>query len=392
MENLNGESHSGSQIEAKKLNLLIEKNKEIIGDFNLVSVGESGFVLQNEMMKPQKENDWVFFDYDDTLAAYTDVKIKRQNLYADYLQKELKVNISLEDIKKILEITDKFCRWESNLGEGKHYHVAANMISLSWATDQLNTNKKNIDETITKIQTTLDRIKDQLKGSQKGEEGDPFYFKNNKLILCGKVPWSSKIENIFQETVINPPLFKETVNVIKEIKKPENYEFNTGIFTYGDPYFQFLKIVNFLKENPDLSINQIWLTKKPKGQFVEDLIKAQLGPIEQHKPVMVIFDDDPKELKGLSKLNELESKSGFELVTIRSKQSGIKLEKDQWISLSKFGEIDFTSKEYLAKDILKIFLINRYLSIIKNRSIDDNVLEMEKNRLIKLGVNIEDIS
>ncbi len=131
--------------EEDKLQILIEKYKDRLGNFDLVPVGTAGFILQSQRQRPMAGNDWVFFDYDDTLVATTAVKEERLKQYIEHLEKS-GIQLTPEQAKKIMDLTDKFSRWEENEGEGRIYHANSHMVAL------VRENGENTDETITGIQ------------------------------------------------------------------------------------------------------------------------------------------------------------------------------------------------------------------------------------------------
>lgn len=410
-----------TELESKKIDKLVEKNKEELGEFDIVPVDEAGFLLQRKELKPMAGNDWVFLDYDDTLAATTEIKQDRLSLYKEYLNQEPGLTVSEENVQRVMDITDNFSRWEEKPGEGKHYHVGAHMSALTWATEQLKSHpQKNLDHLIERVKQAFERIKAQLKENGGQESEDPFYFRGKKLILRTKRPWSRKVEEIFEQTMFNPPLYEETVDATKETGEPTRsiHRFNVGVFTYGEPQYQLSKVFNLLKSHPDLPISQIWLTRKPKGEFVEELIKTKAVqeteldyvpteledypgeslsppsgyPLGETPHTMVIFDDDPKQLSNVLSSNEfLRENSGAKFLAVRSRQESTKAENREWNVKAPYNEVDFTSREYLSRDIANIFRINRYLAMRENYSEDHPRLVAEKEHLKKLGVNIREL-
>lgn len=406
-----------NQTEAKRIGILLEKNKEELGNFDMVPVGKVGYILQNERQKPMAGNDWVFFDYDDTLVATTEVKERRLELYRIYLEK-LGIQMSEEQAGKIVEMTDGFSRWEENKGEGKLYHANTHMAALQWATNTFRESQNKTDVTITDLQGHLDRIKTQLIQNQQPQENDPFYFrsKDEKFILRGTDKmWSKDIEDIFMQTMINPPQYEETITAAKETGQPRDsiHRTNLGIFTYGDPYYQLLKVFELMKQHPDFAISQIWLTRGPKGDFIVETVKTKATskleqdyvPAEleeypgeglaygsghvlgQTEHVVVMMDDNPKELSSILSANDyLKENTKSSFVVVRSKRAGTKEQNREWQVNTPYGELDFTSHSFLPRDISNTFLINRYLNI-KSRLGDQhpNTLRLQ-NELKKRGV------
>ncbi|SRR5258708_610375 len=193
------------EVESRKINSLVEQYKEKLGPFDVVPVGEVGFVVQPKRQLPMAGNDWFLFDYDDTLRATTEVKGKRLDLYKKYAHR---VGIDLPDnyLATVMETTDKFSRWEDTPGGGDSYHPNAHMSALDWSTRKLHGNSKQkngaVDDTqsvVTDIQQTLTRVKQGLNREDTGKLDDPFHFRapDKKLILQSKIPWSKDIEEIF---------------------------------------------------------------------------------------------------------------------------------------------------------------------------------------------------
>ncbi|GEM_PF-4452821 len=381
-----------NQVEANKIGTLIRENRSELGEFHLIPVGRIGYILQSKNQLPMAGNDWVLFDYDDTLVATTEVKEKRLAMYKDYLKKQ-DIPMTDEQASTIVSITDKFSRWEENEGQGKLYHANAHMIALQWATNVIKDGQDTIQKTINGVQERLARIKSQLTQHEQPQDGDPFYFraKDNKLILSGvDRMWSRDIEDIFARTMINPPLYEETIEAAVETGRPRTsiHRINIGIFTYGDPYYQLLKVFELMKKHPDFAISQIWLTRGPKGDFITEAVKTgvtrrleqeYVPPGLEEYPgeglsagsghvlgktahVIVMMDDNPKELSSILSSNDfLRTQSGAQFAIVRSKRSGTKEQHREWQVGTPYGELDFTSRHFSPTDVVNTFLINRYL-------------------------------
>jgi hypothetical protein len=370
----------------------------------------------------------VFFDYDDTLVATTEVKGKRLEMYKAYLKTQ-GIAIADEQATNIMSITDKFSRWEENEGEGKLYHANVHMGALQWATNVVKENPDKAREVITDLQKKLDRIKSQLTSEQLPQEDDPFYFrpKDKKFILRGiNKRWSKLIEDIFTQTMINPPQYEETIQAAKQTGKPYDsiHRTNLGVFTYGDPYYQLHKVFELMKQHPDFPISQIWLTRVPKGDFIvqavketattnleQDYVPADLEDypgggiasgsgyvLGQTDHVIVMLDDNPRELFSILKSNDyLRENTKSQFIVVRSKRDRTKALNTEWQVSTPYGELDFTQEQPLRpSDISNIFLINIYLSV-KSRLERDNssyILGLQNESLQKelraRGITLEE--
>lgn len=230
--------------------------------------------------------------------------------------------------------------------------------------------------------------------------------------------WSKDIEDIFIQTMINPPQYEETIEAAKETGRPSTSidRTNLGIFTYGDPYYQLLKVFELMKQHPDFAISQIWLTRAPKGDFVvqavkeksttkfeQDYVPAELEDypgegiaygssyvLGQTEHVIVMLDDNPKELSSILSSNDyLKENTKSQFVVVRSKRAGTKEQNREWQVNTLYGELDFTSRSFLPRDISNTFLINRYLNV-KSRLGEQhpNTLRLQ-NELQARGVSLE---
>jgi hypothetical protein len=413
-------TNSEQQIEEKRIRRLIEKYKQKTGDFDIVSIGSSGYILQSKLQRPMAGNDWVFFDLDDTLVAYTEVKKRRLELYETYLKKS-NINIPSELASNVLEITDKFSRWEEHEGEGKMYHANAHMNVLQWATNLLRNNKVPPEESLSTIRTDLDRIKNQLMEEGEQVKTDPFYFRHSDrrftLRSAGNM-WSKDIEDIFTGSMISPPVYQETMAAAIETGSPRQSvnRTNIGIFTYGDPYFQLLKVLELMEQQPDFPISQIWLSQSPKGDFIVDLAKsgatakldldylpAELeeypgegisgtsGEVLGHENhVIVMMDDNPKELSSILLANSyLREHTGAEFVVVRSKRPETKESRRDWQVNTPYGELDFTSGSLLPQDISNTFLINRFLTTKSRLGPDHPNTKYLEEQMQRRGIKLE---
>lgn len=408
-----------NQTEAKRIGVLLGKYKEVLGNFDLVSVGKIGYILQSQRQRPMAGNDWVFFDYDDTLVATTEVKIRRSELYRAYLKK-LGIQITDDHADKIVEMTDKFSRWEENKGEGEIYHSSTHLAALQWVTRTIKESQDKTDETTVDLQGHLDRIKTQLTHDQESQENDPFYFssKDKKFTLRGADKmWSKDMEDIFLQTMINPSQYTETIEAAKITGQPHDsiHRMNLGVFTYGDPYYQLLKVFELMKQHSELAISQIWLTRGPKGDFIIETVKTKATSkleqdyipeeleeypgeglaygsgyvLGQTEHAVVMMDDSPKELSSiLSANNYLKENTKCSFVVVRSKRAGSKEQYREWQVNTPYGEIDFTSHSFLPRDISNILLINRYLNIKSRLGEEDPRVLRLKNELKVRGITV----
>lgn len=412
--------------EERGLSNLVDRYSEKIGGYEIHPVGESGFLLQSEKQLPMAGNDWFLFDYDDTLRGTTEVKSKRLELYVDYAR-SLGIEASEEDLKHLVDATDKFARWEDVDGGGNAYHANTHMSTLHWATERLKSSKESDPEgVIDEIDATLARIKGELTSEGETQEGDPFHFRDNRFVLKSNfwfedgvfTPWPDGIKDIFMESMINPPDYPASIQAMKEIGHPSDsiHRVNMGVFTYGQPYYQLLKVFELLEQNPDIPINQIWLTKVPKGEFIRDLIESganrktqleyvassmpggSLGseeggismgsgyPLGEHPHVLVMMDDNPKELNSILGTNEfLSQETGASFAVVRSRGGGGRETDKEWVVDGPNGEIDFRTKEFTAKEVALTLESCRYMNYEAKYGPENPKVVNMRQRLERMG-------
>lgn len=404
------------QLEEKKLQSLIEKYRDRLGGFDLVRVENAGYILQSQRQKPMAGGDWIFFDLDDTLIAYSAAKGDRLQQYTDYLL-ETGIELSEAQAEKILKLTDAFSRWEEDSRTGKLYHANSHMLALQWAT-QLLGGSSNYDETIALIELELARMKGSLSEPNDSKATDPFTLSSEtrKLSLNGlQHLWSKKIESIFMGTTVNPSSYDVVLQAGIAAGTPNDsiHRTNAGVFTYGDPYFQLLKTFELLEKNPDLALSQIWLSKIPKGAFIvetakqgatqafpQDYVPTELEEYpgegisygsgyvlgNAHHTILMV-DDDPRQLDSILESNaHLEKHTGAQFMGIRSKQPNTKMLHREWQVTTTHGELDFTSTSFSPSDIQAVFLINLLISRRSRLGDDHADVAKLKKRLNELGV------
>lgn len=394
---------TSAEINARKIALLIEKHKELLGPTEIISLGEAGLILKRETNQSAPAKDWLLLDYDDTLAASTEIKKERLRLYVEYLQNKLNLTETTTQFlaENIIKLADEFARWENPSSNIKQYHLGAHMMALSWASEYLiNHAQQPSEEVLAYLRTQLDSLKETIastpdKQTAAEKLAPPFYFKADKLISKNKRPWLAEIENIFQQTSFNPPLYQEPLASIKSAETPSDNQLqNLVIFTYGEPYFQLSKVIKLLEQNPDLQVAQIWLTQTSKGKFVQaiwqkgQVSEAQLDQVK----TLTLVDDDPKQLKDFADCNAyMETQAQHpQLIAIRSKRPGTKTAQKDWPT-HPYGELNFAEENQPALPILTILQINRYRALRDKLAADDPQLKNLAMQLEQARVELDKI-
>lgn len=414
--------------EERGLSNLIDRYSEKLGGYEIHQVGDAGYLLQSKNQIPMAGNDWFLFDYDDTLRGTTEVKEKRLDLYKDYAR-SVGVQVPDDVLQHLMETTDKFARWEDTEGGGSSYHANTHMSTLHWVTENLKSvTEEKSEEAVSNIEGRLQRIKTEIEGGSQQQEDDPFYFRDNKFILKSKfwypegvlTPWSDGIKDLFMQSMMNPPDYPASVQAMGEIGQPKDsiHRVNMGIFTYGQPYYQLLKVFELLKENPDTPINQIWLTKVPKGRYIEELVTSGVNretqmeyvsstipggsldseeggismgsgyPLGEHPHVMVMMDDNPKELNSILDTNKfLAEKTGASFAVVRSRGGGGRETDKEWAVNAPHGEIDFRNKKFTAQEVALTLKATRYLNYKGNLGPENPRVKAMEAELRELGAD-----
>ncbi len=340
-----------STLERRMVEGLGENFKDTIGEI-LINEVPGGLVLQLENHKPTL-GDWLLLDLDDVVVAYSAAKAVRQTLFGEFLSQS-GLNLTTEQSQRLMDITDRFSRWSINDASPNQYHLNAHKLSLQWAVDQLKTPAESIDESINKIE-------DNLKTINQGQNvaDVPFYIrdKDKRFVSINSAnnKWSQELDDVFVKSMIQPGRYGEILQALQQISS--NTDINIGIFTYGNPYFQSRKVLELLKEYPELPISQVWLTQKPKGDFLKEVMKSghSLGNS------VTVIDDSPAELDSLIKLNQSEE-TKLSVVAIRSIRPGTRDGEKPWKYETDGNTMNF-NKQYQSNEISRVVLTNRYLML-----------------------------
>ncbi|HKU18206.1 MAG TPA: hypothetical protein VJP80_02935 [Candidatus Saccharimonadales bacterium] len=329
-------------IEARKLDALLRRHNELLGaGYEIRPVGELGFVIDLKGEPAVTGNDWVFFDLDDTTIAYSKAKEARLEAYTNHVTQELGFDLDPAIYKRVLDVTDRFSRWEEN-GEDA-YHVNAHIASASWMTNRLKgLNPDEAQQAVSDMEAQLARIKQEQSGvAEARQEDDPFHFEGNKFVHKSLIPWSRGMEEVFRVSMVKPPSYEGAVESITALGRPVDGQekVNVGAFTYGEPPFQLTKILELMQAQAaageSLPFSQIWLTKAPKGDFVAEI--AAMSASEQDEVFggtphsLIVVDDDPKVLESLiAHQPTVETSTAAMVGVMRSIREGTKTESRPW--------------------------------------------------------------
>lgn len=320
--------------ETDSINSLLQSNIEFLGSTEVTAIGDSGYVIQVGDRQPVQGNDWVLYDLDDTLIAYSGAKSARLEAYQKYLS-DTGLSLSVEDCLSLLDTTDRFARWQESGVE--MYHIEAHKAALAYATEMIRLAPDDQkSETIAKVQNELLQIK-----TGEMQEHNPLAFVGGQVVRKDGI--GENVEEVFRP-MIEPPKYEDAIDSLADVGSSEEGKppINTGLFTYGEPAFQLEKAIELIKARSEQGkatpLTQIWLTKTPKGQFIQELARMDTDGVvfgtEPHTVLLV--DDNPKELDnffeagGSNEGHTTPVIGNTRLGVIRSKRAGTKTEGGDW--------------------------------------------------------------
>ncbi len=280
---------------------LLSANEITREQFEITTVGEAGYIIRLGEVPPIPGNDWVMYDLDDTLIAYSEAKPARLAAYAQYLERT-GITLDASTVSSVMDATDDFSRWPEDGID--MYHIDAHKDALAWATNQLRDIRPD------KISNTLDTIKSQLQNAQDTAASNPLSTAGSSIRLQeGRLttpelePVTEQLDSVF-DAMIKPRRYSDALEAMVEVGK----NVNSGIFTYGEPSFQLLKVLEVMRaqiaDGKPLPVSHIWLTKVPKGVFLNELANlkesAESAVVEEilggEPHVVMLVDDSPKEI------------------------------------------------------------------------------------------------
>ncbi len=362
-----GRTTERGEITARKLRLLVERYRPRLGNYEVITLNESvGYIIRR--VRPQDlgrdisrevERDTLLCDFDDAIGATTVIKGKpdgkdvgkptRFTGYKAYLE-DLGIAIEDEQVEQVINTTDAFVRREYVPQGGLIYNQRDHAAVLAEVTKQLlESTRFEATEIVAEIVGTLNRIK---RGEK--DPSDPFYFnQSGQLVMTNMRPaWTPDIEDLFMNTMIKPPYYPEVLDAMKRIG---NQEGDGGMdligMTHGDPPEQLRKFFEMLCDDPDLPIEEIWLTQVGKGDFVRQVAKER----GLRKGAYVHFDDSKRHIQDTVTFSDQiggvlsvrdETKEGKRLVA----QSGPIL--PDLVAQGKVGVIRFSTGNVTAEDIV----------------------------------------
>ncbi|HLZ15061.1 MAG TPA: hypothetical protein VKQ34_03640 [Candidatus Saccharimonadales bacterium] len=380
-------------VEARKLDALLKHHSELLGaGYEIRPVGELGFVIDLKGEPAVAGNDWAFFDLDDTTIAYSKAKEARLEAYTNHVTQELGFDLDPAIYRRVLDVTDKFSRWQEN-GEDT-YHVNAHVASASWMTDRLKgLSPDEAQQAVSDMEAQLTRIKQEQSGvGEARQEGDPFHFEGSKFVHRSLIPWSRGMEEVFRVSMVQSPSYVGAVESITALGRPVGGQekVNVGAFTYGEPPFQLTKILELMQvqaaAGESLPFSQIWLTKAPKGDFMTEL--AAMSTSEQDEVFggtphsLIVVDDDPKVLDSLiAHQPTVEASTAAMVGVMRSIREGTKTEGRPWAG-KPVPEVENPSAHSYNADAATLDLATRVRMAIVDKigyrlKEDDNALSLD---------------
>lgn len=229
------ENHGNHQL--KKLELLAGK------DFSVRPVNEAGFIVHNLRRPPNRDADWILVDIDDTVSALSLAKDERDKKIHDL------VDLPEKDEDALLDLTDVLARFKDIGEKSVSYHIKTHESLVALLKKEAKTGK------------TADEIRAELeKHAQDWANGANPFFANKE------------VQAIFRETTFKPRVYSEAISALKKLSEEQEFSVhspNIAFFTYGEADYQLYKALQLAGV---CGINSIWLTQKPKGEFLKKFL------------------------------------------------------------------------------------------------------------------------
>lgn len=319
--------------EAEKMRDVLRAYEPHLGSFELVQVGDAGWVLQRQGRQMLAyPHIVVTCDVDDTLIATNKIKQLRIKRFGTLL-KERGSELPDEAVSDLMDASYAYS--QRVLGKGT-YNMDNHALVLAYAIGQSGTGQIPED-----LETQVDP---------------------DMLTSC---------QNILQETLHMIPQYHNTVAALEALgRQKEQEEMAINLFTYGTPPEQLVKSLNLLKNNSDLhdTIDQIWITKVPKDEFMKTVIKT--GALKDlarryrdgqergggdifgsHSHVIVGLDDSLQSVNSQSNIASTLQETGAELTLVRVRQQGAKDADKDWKERGEHEEIDLRKNPGTGQEI-----------------------------------------
>ncbi|MEK7059712.1 MAG: hypothetical protein AAB971_03075 [Patescibacteria group bacterium] len=332
-------SQNGSGAEIAQLDSLLNSQSVLPDEYDIVTVGDAGYVVN--FMEPEVRPDsaWLLTDYDDLLIATTEAKARHSEAYAEYI-KGIGVAMDATTQERLVRAANQFARWNENGQE--IYHIDANIVALGWATKMLCKLGRSNPLGMVKIcEARLADIATGLTEDRAPRSTDPFHFSRGQLVVKNHNVVSDRFIEVFKP-LVRPDVFPDSFEAVRQASAAvDGYgeqSPNLAVFTYGKPDWQLMKLILTMKEQASISeplpLSQLWLTRVYKGKFVEQLASLAVQPSPNsvmateviQSPGLVLTDDDPNHLNSF-----MSASVPTVLGAVRSARQGTKTAGKPWI-------------------------------------------------------------
>lgn len=271
------------------------RNNIRIREYRIEQIGEVGYVI-HLIQRSVIGTKLVLFDLDDTLIASWAAMDKRIDNFIAYCHAQ-DIMATNEELDEVFKLADKYARWPEHTKPV--YHFQHHVQALAHAVVQMKQSR-----------TSPLSLDSQLEALEK----DAYMSDDLRVIF------DDLMERVFN-AVIQPDTFEETTEAAATLASAGN---NIGIFTYGEPLFQLQKTLALLDGQPSMPVSQIWLTKASKGDFMLEVIGANILP---DIAKILVIDDSPIELESILRSTY---ENRIRVRAVRSLQQGTKTETHVW--------------------------------------------------------------
>jgi hypothetical protein len=299
--------------EIDQIDRLLRGSEQIREPHEIVPIDDVGYVIRFNALPTSSERPWLMADFDDFMIATTEAKSRMATAYGLYLE-QTDLSLSGAVQKRAIAIADGFARREGT------YHLVPNVFALAWTTEQLRALPGLPGTVLDHAEQELADIKSGLSRARQP-----------------KATVSDDFLKVFMP-IIRPQTFVDFTEVINQVGPTGMAEANTALFTYGQPFFQLVKLAATMAEQArtgsHLQHSQIWLTKIKKGDFLQRVAEkfgttdpaAAIAAELVQSPALLLADDDPAQLNSF-----LQTDIPVNRGALRSVRQGTKTVDRQWI-------------------------------------------------------------
>jgi hypothetical protein len=352
--------------EEQRMRDILREYEPRLGSFDLVKVGDVGWILQSRRRKPKAyPRIVVASDVDDTLLRSTEIKDLRKSHYRDFLR-DKRISVPDAQVDELVKTTYTFV--QEKIGAG-NYYTDNHAVVLDWVTSQLRDSQPPAA-----IQDTLTRI-----GQDGIHDSDPFVIEEG--MVFAKEPSHSlpELQQMFRETLTKTPPFQDTVDALMKLcgRRDQGESLSIDLLTLGYPPEQLLKVFGLMERNRAFTPDHILITKDRKDTFLAKVVETEsMKPLPRaytdgqdtedgyvfgtYDHVIVGVDDSIKSLNSQAAVNEfLAEETGAQITLVRLRRDEAKDGPVDWEIKGDHLEVDLRGDRVIPASEQAMIFLNR---------------------------------